>query len=179
MDSELLVSAAPFFLPIAFAAAVYMFLFWHPRRRGEDRRRYFGPLLRSINPWVAIQALFAVLWISGAMALAVVFGRLGRPILEGLALATAVPAALGLAAFGFAVFFLAFPIWHGAPDTTSSPEGEAMRHVALKGKIRFYVLLGTVTLEAALLPLYGAGAMVGAFLVAFVVMLTLQKLYDY
>ncbi|MBC5814986.1 MAG: hypothetical protein GIW97_00450 [Candidatus Eremiobacteraeota bacterium] len=187
MNSELLVSAAPFFLPITLAAAVYIFLFWHPRRRDESHRRYFGPLFRSGNPWVAIQALFAGLWIAGAVALAIAFRHLGRPILEGLALATAAPAAFGLAAF-----FLALSLLRRSPDRTSSPgvvgavsggrdrpPPEAMQHLMRKGRIRFYVLLGMVILETALLPVYGTSAMIGAIGVAVVVMLTLHKLYDY
>lgn len=59
------------------------------------------------------------------------------------------------------------------------PPPEAMQHLMRKGRIRFYVLLGMVILETALLPVYGTSAMIGAIGVAVVVMLTLHKLYDY
>lgn len=143
------------------------------RPADNSSRRY------RVHPQVVLRALFAAACVAGATWLAAYFEDLHEPLLAGLALASVVPAMLvvftTVLAFGL-VLFVREPA--GASASSAAP-ANLSPHMKLKGRVRGGLIIGMVTLQFVLMPVYGAQT---GFLIALgtaaLIFVALNRLYD-
>jgi hypothetical protein len=133
-------------------AAVFLGLItflWFDRPAENSSRRY------RVHPRVVLRSLFAAACAAGGAWLALHFEAMHRPLLAGLALASVVPAMIVVA-----ITLLGFAVLLFAPATPTAETAPVSRpvlsaHDKTKGRVRGAILVGMITMQCVLMPVYG------------------------